>query len=104
MPIPVVSAPIADGLRTSICERTFNIIQEFVDQIVTVSEKEIINAMRFLWERMNLIVEPSGVVPLAALLSKKVNVNNMKVGIILSGGNIDIEPFFQLLEKRVVKL
>ncbi len=95
---------IADGLRTSICERTFNIIREFVDQIVTVSEKEIINAMRFLWERMKLIVEPSGAVPLAALLSKKVNVNNMKVGIILSGGNIDIEPFFQLLEKRVVKL
>ena len=95
---------IADGLRTSICERTFNIIRECVDQIVTVSEKEIINAMRFLWERMKLIVEPSGAVPLAALLSKKVNVNNMKVGIILSGGNIDIEPFFQLLEKRVAKL
>ena len=95
---------IADGLRTSICERTFNIIQKFVDQIVTVSEKQIINAMRFLWERMKLIVEPSGAVPLAALLSKKVNVNNKKVGIILSGGNIDIEPFFQLLEKRVVKL
>lgn len=94
---------IADGLRTSICERTFNIIQEFVDQIVTVSEKEIINAMRFLWERMKIIVEPSGAVPLAALLSKRVNVNNKKVGIILSGGNIDIEPFFQLLEKRVVK-
>jgi len=95
---------IADGLRTSICEKTFNIIREFVDQIVTVSEKEIINAMKFLWERMKLIVEPSGAVPLAALLSKKVNVNNKKVGIILSGGNIEIEPFFQLLEKRVVKL
>ena len=60
--------------------------------------------MKFLWERMKLIVEPSGAVPLAALLSKKVNVNNKKVGIILSGGNIEIEPFFQLLEKRVVKL
>ncbi|MFW9942504.1 MAG: pyridoxal-phosphate dependent enzyme [Candidatus Thorarchaeota archaeon] len=94
---------IADGLRTSICERTFNIIQQFVDQIVTVTELEIINAMKFLWERMKLIIEPSGAVPLAALLSNKVNAKNKKVGIILSGGNIDIEPFFHLLEKRVVE-
>jgi threonine dehydratase len=93
---------IADGLRTSLCERTFNIIQELVDQIITVSEKEIINAMRFLWERMKLIIEPSGSVPLAALLSNKVKVKDMKVGVILSGGNIDLEPFFQLLEKKVV--
>ncbi|MFX1345759.1 MAG: pyridoxal-phosphate dependent enzyme [Promethearchaeota archaeon] len=94
---------IADGLRTSICERTFNIIKQFVDQIVTVTELEIINAMRFLWERMKLIIEPSGAVPLAALLSNKVNAKNKKVGIILSGGNIDMEPFFHLLEKRVVE-
>ena len=94
---------IADGLRTSLCERTFTIIQKFVDQIVTVSEKEIINAMRFLWERMKIIIEPSGSVSLAALLSNKINTKNMKVGIILSGGNIDIAPFFQLLEKRVVQ-
>ena len=93
---------IADGLRTSICERTFNLIRKFVDQIITVSEMEIIEAMRFLWERVKIIVEPSGAVPLASILSKKISVNNKKVGVILSGGNIDIEPFFQLLEKKVV--
>ena len=92
---------IADGLRTSICEKTFDIIRKYVDEIVTVSETEIINAMRFLWQRMKIIVEPSGVVPLAALLSKKINVEDKKVGLIISGGNIDIEPFFKLLEKRV---
>ncbi|MFX0001232.1 MAG: threonine/serine dehydratase [Candidatus Hodarchaeota archaeon] len=95
---------IADGLRTSLCERTFNIIRKYVDDIITVSEIEIIDAMRFLWERMKIIVEPSGAVPLAAILSKKVSVENKKVGVILSGGNIDIEPFFQLLEKKLNEL
>jgi len=92
---------IADGLRTSLCERTFNIIRVYVDDIITVSEIEIIDAMKFLWERMKIIVEPSGAVPLAAILSKKVSVENKKIGIILSGGNIDIEPFFQILERKI---
>ena len=93
---------IADGLRTSLCERTFTIIREYVDNIVTVSEIEIIEGMRFLWERMKIIVEPSGAVPLAAILSKKISVENKKVGMILSGGNIDVDPFFQLIEKSIV--
>ena len=93
---------IADGLRTSLCERTFNFIRKYVDNIITVSEMEIIEAMRFLWERMKIIVEPSGAVPLAVLMSKKVSVENKKVGVILSGGNIDVEPFFQLLKKKIV--
>ncbi|MFX1358200.1 MAG: threonine/serine dehydratase, partial [Promethearchaeota archaeon] len=92
---------IADGLRTSICERTFKIIQKFVDGILTVSEIEIIEAMKFLWERMKIVVEPSGAVPLAALLSKKIEVTNKKVGLIISGGNIDIEPFLNLLKKKI---
>jgi threonine dehydratase len=92
---------IADGLRTSLCERTFSIIQKYVDHVVTVSEIEIIEAMRFLWERMKIIVEPSGAVPLAAILSKKVSVENKKIGAILSGGNIDINPFFLLLKKKI---
>ncbi len=92
---------IADGLRTSLCERTFNIIRKYVDDVITVSEIQIIDAMRFLWKCMKIIVEPSGAVPLAAVLSKKVSVENKKVGVILSGGNIDVEPFFQLLEKKV---
>ncbi|MEE9376804.1 MAG: pyridoxal-phosphate dependent enzyme [Candidatus Lokiarchaeia archaeon] len=93
---------IADGLRTSLCDKTFHFIRKYVDQIVTVSEIEIVEAMRFLWERMKIIVEPSGAVPLAAVLSKKVSVENKKIGLILSGGNIDIEPFFQILEKIIV--
>jgi len=92
---------IADGLRTSISEKTFKFIREYVDQIITVSEMEIIEAMRFLWERMKIIVEPSGAVPLAAMLSKRISVNKKKVGLILSGGNIDLEPFFKLLKKRL---
>ncbi len=92
---------IADGLRTSICERTFKIIQNSVDQISTVSENEIITAMKFLWQRMKLIVEPSGAVPLAAILSKKISIDEKRVGIILSGGNIDLNPFFELLETKV---
>ncbi|MFX0028387.1 MAG: pyridoxal-phosphate dependent enzyme [Candidatus Hermodarchaeota archaeon] len=93
---------VADGLRTSICERTFKIIQRCVDQIVTVSEIAIINAMKFLWQRMKIVVEPSGAVPLAAILEKKINVEEKRVGIIVSGGNINIEPFFELLEKKVI--
>ncbi|MHA2131438.1 MAG: pyridoxal-phosphate dependent enzyme, partial [Promethearchaeota archaeon] len=94
---------IADGLRTSICERTFDIIRKYVDEIITVSEKEIIKAMKFLWQRMKIVVEPSGAVPLAAVISKKIDVFNKKVGIILSGGNIDINPFFQLLKRKWYK-
>ena len=93
---------IADGLRTSLSEKTFTFIQKYVDQVVTVSELEIIEAMSFLWERMKIIVEPSGAVSLAAILSKKVSVENKKIGLILSGGNIDLEPFFQLLKKKIV--
>ncbi len=94
---------IADGLRTSICKRTFNFILKYVDKILTVSEMEIIDAMRFLWERMKIVVEPSGAVPLATLLSKKIEIKDKKIGIIVSGGNIDIEPFFNLLKESVLK-
>ena len=92
---------IADGLRTSICERTFKIIQKYVDGILTVSEMEIIDAMKFLWERMKIVVEPSGAVPLSVILSKKIEVTNKKVGLLISGGNIDIEPFLNFLKKKI---
>jgi threonine dehydratase len=95
---------IADGLRTSICERTFNFIKKYVDQILTVSEIKIIDAMKFLWERLKIVVEPSGAVPLAALLSKEIETKNKKIGLILSGGNIDIEPFFNILKESILKL
>jgi threonine dehydratase len=92
---------IADGLRTGLSERTFRIIQKEVDEIITVSEMEIIEAMKFLWERMKIVVEPSGAVPLAVILSKKLNVEGKKVGIILSGGNVDLTEFFKILESNI---
>ncbi len=81
---------IADGLLTSLGERNFAIILDKVDDIVTVSEEAIVEAMRLVWERMKIIIEPSSAVPLAAILEKKVDVQNKKVGIILSGGNLDL--------------
>ncbi len=86
---------IADGLLTSLGERNFKIILSSVDNIVTVSEENIVAAMRLVWERMKIIIEPSSAVPLAAILEKKIDVRNKRVGIILTGGNIDLErlPF-----------
>lgn len=86
---------IADGLLTSLGERNLSIVLDKVDNIVTVSEKSIMEAMRLIWERMKIIVEPSSAVPLAAILEGKVDVKNRKTGIILSGGNLDLSslPF-----------
>lgn len=81
---------IADGLLTSLGERNFAIIMDKVDDIVTVSEETIIEAMRMIWERMKIIIEPSSAVPLAAILERKIDVQDKKVGIILSGGNLDL--------------
>jgi len=61
-----------------------------VDQIVTVSEESIVAAMRMIWERMKIIVEPSSAVPLAAILENRVDIKGQKVGIVLSGGNVDL--------------
>jgi threonine dehydratase len=87
---------IADGLRSSLGEKTFPIIQELVDDIVTVSDEEIVRAMRHIWERMKIIVEPSGAVPAAAVLFKKLPLAaGKKIGVLLSGGNVDLDrlPF-----------
>ncbi len=97
------SDTIADGLRTTLAERTFAIIQKYVDAIQTVSEPEIIGAMRFLWERMKLVVEPSGAVSLAGVLSGKIPVKGKRVGVILSGGNVDLGAYFQILDARITQ-
>lgn len=86
---------IADGLRTQLSELTFSIIKEYGTKILLVSEKEIVDAMKFLWERMKIIVEPSGAVPVAGILKYKENLKDKKVGAILSGGNVDLGDFFQ---------
>ena len=94
---------IADGLRTSVGEKTFPIIKEFVDDIITVTEEQIIDAMKFYWERMKLIVEPSGAVSLAGILSGNIEsplIKNKRIGIIISGGNIDLSDFFSTLKKK----
>lgn len=82
---------IADGLRTSLGHLTFAIIQQHVEQIVTVSELAIISAMRHVWERMKVLIEPSSAVPVAAALDGQINAAGKRVGIILSGGNTDLD-------------
>jgi threonine dehydratase len=82
---------IADGLRTGLSVMTFSIIRRNVAAIVTVSEEAIVAAMRTIWERMKILIEPSAAVPFAAILEKKLDVRGKRVGIILSGGNVDLD-------------
>lgn len=81
---------IADGLRTFLGDRNFPIIKEGVEKIIRVEEEEIINAMKLIWERMKIIIEPSSAVAFAALLKNKEDYKNKEVGIIISGGNVDV--------------
>ncbi|QEH33591.1 L-threonine dehydratase catabolic TdcB [Aquisphaera giovannonii] len=91
---------IADGLRTSLGARTFAVISRHVDEIVTATDDELIEATRFVWERLKIVIEPSSAVVVAPLLRGGLSVPGERVGIILSGGNVDVGPFFDLLSKR----
>lgn len=82
---------IADGLLTSLGDLTFPIIQEHVHSIVTVSEEAIVEAMRLIWERMKIVVEPSAAVPLGAVLTRRSEFPGGRIAIVLSGGNVDLE-------------
>lgn len=82
---------IADGLRTNIGEPNFAVIQQHVDDIVTVSEEAIISAMRTIWETMKIVIEPSAAVPYAAIAEHIIDVKGKRVGIILTGGNVDLD-------------
>ena len=84
-------ATIADGLRTSLSARTFPLIQQQVDGIVTVSEESIVAAMRRIWEVLKIIIEPSCAVPYAAIMEGKIDLSGKRVGIILTGGNVDLD-------------
>jgi threonine dehydratase len=86
---------MADGLRATLCPLTFAILRERVDEVSLVAEEEIVQAMQLLWERMKLIVEPSSAVAAAPALFRKIGVAGKKVGIIVSGGNLDLRklPF-----------
>ena len=82
---------IADGLRTNIGEPNFAIIQQYVDDIVTVSEEAIVSAMRTIWETMKIVIEPSAAVPYAAIAERTINVEGKRVGIVVTGGNVDLD-------------
>jgi threonine dehydratase len=82
---------IADGLRTNVGEPNFAVIRRYVDDIVTVSEEAIISAMRTIWETMKIIIEPSAAVTYAAIVEGKIDIAGRRVGIILTGGNVDLD-------------
>ncbi|MCK4919467.1 MAG: pyridoxal-phosphate dependent enzyme, partial [Bacteroidales bacterium] len=86
---------IADGLKTQLGDKNFPIIQEYVNAIIRVEESEIIHAMKWIWERMKIVIEPSSAVAVAAVLKEKQIFLNKKIGIIISGGNVELEklPF-----------
>jgi threonine dehydratase len=86
---------IADGLRAQLCDLTFAILRERVDRIVRVTEEEIVTAMRHVWERMKLVIEPSAAVAAAPALTRAIGAEGKRVGVLLSGGNVDLSalPF-----------
>ncbi len=88
---PGTMTTVADGLRTSLGERNFPLIRQHVDGIVTVSEETIVAAMRRIWEVLKIIIEPSCAVPYAAIMENKIDVAGKRVGLILTGGNVDLD-------------
>ena len=100
--LQTVSNPqtIADGARTpSLGTLTFPLVRQYVDDMATVSDDDLVRAMRFVWERMKLVVEPTGVLGLAAALGGRVDVQGKNVGVILSGGNVDLAYAVSLFAK-----
>ncbi|MCK5147637.1 pyridoxal-phosphate dependent enzyme [bacterium] len=93
---------IADGLLMPLGEKTFPLIYELVDEIILAPERQIIEAMRLIYERMKIIIEPSSAVPLAALLDNRLDAKGRRVCIVLSGGNVDLSAFFEWLRSRIV--
>ncbi len=94
---------IADGARTpSLGQLTFPLVREHVDEMVTVSDDELVRAMRLVWERLKLVVEPTGVLGLAAALRGELDVAGRRVGVILSGGNVDLATALSLFTRTPV--
>jgi threonine dehydratase len=96
---PSQANSVADGLLTSLGDKTFPLIREMVKEVIVVSDKEIVDAMKLIWERLKIIVEPSCAVPFAAVLKQKARFKGQKIGIILSGGNVDLARAFKLFEQ-----
>jgi threonine dehydratase len=97
---PAATNSIADGLLTSLGDKTFQIIQNEVREIITATDKEIIAAMRLVWERLKIVIEPSAAVPLAVVLKTKEKFSGRRVGIIFSGGNVDLEKACSLFSNN----
>jgi len=93
---PSQSNSIADGLLTTLGDKTFPIIRDHVHEVITVSEAEIVSAMRLVWEKMKIIIETSGAVPVAAAIKGKEKFKGKRIGIIVSGGNVDLVKALQL--------
>ncbi len=91
---------IADGLRTQLGTLTFPILRDHLERIVTVSEEAILDALLLVWQRMKIVIEPSSAVPLAALVEGGLGVKGLRVGIILTGGNVDVQDLAGMLARR----
>ena len=88
---PVPTSTIADGLRGALSARTFGLMRRHLHAIVTVDEQAIVQAMRDLWQQLRIIAEPSSAVAYAALAGRKLELGDAHVGIVLTGGNVDID-------------
>lgn len=93
---------MADGLRTSLGDKTFAVIKQHVDEVVTATEEEMLSALRFVWERFKIIIEPSCAVPVAPVLHRKLDLAGKRVGVIITGGNVDLDPYFEALRARFI--
>lgn len=91
---------VADGLRTSLGPKTFAVLRAHLDGVVTATETQILDATRFVWERLKIVIEPSSAVPVAPVLERELDVTGLRVGIILTGGNIDLGPMFDSLRRK----
>jgi threonine dehydratase len=94
---PSQSNTIADGLLTTLGDKTFPIIRDHVKEVITVSDAEIITATKLIWEKLKMIVEPSGAVSLASALKAKQKLQGKRVGVIFSGGNVDLKKILELI-------
>jgi threo-3-hydroxy-L-aspartate ammonia-lyase len=96
-----IANTIADGARTtSLGKLTFPLVMRYVSDMLTVTDDELLRGMFFLWERMKIVVEPTGALAACAVLEKKIDLKNRKVGVILSGGNVDLRWAAAQLDKR----
>ncbi|MFO0952546.1 MAG: pyridoxal-phosphate dependent enzyme [Isosphaeraceae bacterium] len=91
---------VSDGLRTSLGEKTFAVLRDGLDGVFTATEAGTLDAMRFVWERLKIVIEPSTAVPVAPVLFGDLDVKGLRVGIILSGGNVDVAPMFEALAAK----